>query len=97
MNRIRTGLSLFVAGAVALSASRPVLSASPVEIAVVVNNDNPLGSLSADDIRSYYMKQKSTWPNGEKIRPVDVEADNAARNLFLARVLRTTSSDLERH
>src|SRR5262245_37354072 len=74
-----------------------VFSAAPVEIAIVVNSDNPSTALSADDVRSYFMKQKSTWPNGEKIRPVDIESDNAARAVFLSRVLKTTSSDLERH
>jgi ABC-type phosphate transport system substrate-binding protein len=94
MHTMRKGLFLLL---VLGAAATPARSAPPVEIAVVVNTENPMPSLTADDIRSYFMKQKSSWPNGEKIRPVDVEADNAARSLFLSRVLRTTSSDLERH
>jgi ABC-type phosphate transport system substrate-binding protein len=92
------GLIAPVMGALLLAtAARPARSAAPVEIAVVVNAENPLTTLSAEDVRAYYMKRKSSWPNGEKIRPVDVEADNAARVLFVTQVLKTTPSDLERH
>jgi ABC-type phosphate transport system substrate-binding protein len=72
-------------------------SAAPVEIAVVVNADNPLPSMSADDVRNFYMKRKSSWPNGEKIRPVDTETDDAARAVFVTQVLKTTSTELERY
>jgi ABC-type phosphate transport system substrate-binding protein len=98
MKLIRSALVLLIAALVtAAGPTGPARSAAPVEIAVVVNTENPIGNLSADEIRGYYMKQKTTWPNGEKIRPVDTETDNAARGMFITQILKTTSSDLERH
>ncbi|MCG5054206.1 MAG: hypothetical protein KA712_14675 [Myxococcales bacterium] len=72
-------------------------SEPPVEVAVVINAANPMGSMTLDEVRSFYMKQKSSWPDGEKIRPVDTETDDAARTLFLGKVLKTNPTDLERH
>ncbi|MDX2018946.1 MAG: hypothetical protein SF187_01800 [Deltaproteobacteria bacterium] len=76
---------------------KPAVSATPVEIAVIVHASNPNTTMTADDIRSHFMKQKSAWPNGEKIRPVESEMDDGARTVFITKVLKTNATDLERH
>jgi ABC-type phosphate transport system substrate-binding protein len=84
---------IFVLAAVA----KPAVSATPIEIAVIVHSSNPNTTMSAEDVRSHYMKQKSAWSNGEKIRPVESEMDDTARMLFIAKILKTNATDLERH
>lgn len=73
---------------------------SPVgaaELAVIVNADNPAIELSAADVRNYYLKRTPVWHNGEKVRPVDLQAGGPARESFLARVLGVSEEDFVRY
>lgn len=49
---------------------------------VIVNNSNPATSLSAGEVSNYFLKKTSKWSNGEKVVPVDLNADSAIREAF---------------
>jgi hypothetical protein len=67
------------------------------EIVVIVNAANPVESLSVDEVRQYCLKRRSTWSNGESVRPIDRTGDPPERLAFLSEALRLSSADVERH
>jgi ABC-type phosphate transport system substrate-binding protein len=66
-------------------------------VAIIVHKDNPQAALNAEEARTYFLKKTSAWKSGEKIRPVDVEGEPDLRAAFLAKVLKMSAQDLERH
>lgn len=66
------------------------------KLAVVVNKDNPVGNLTADEIKAYFLKKKGAWPSGDKARPVD-QNPGAERTGFDAKVLGMSAEELERY
>jgi hypothetical protein len=72
-------------------------AASAEELVVIVNGANPTASLTAAQVRAYFLKKKEAWPHGEKLRPVDREGESAERTTFLKEVLGLTSAELKRH
>ncbi len=74
--------------------------ASAGEVLIIINADNDVGKLSASAIRKYFLKKKKTWPNGEKVRPVDYKdaCDGCTvRPAFLEKILELSDEDLERY
>jgi len=92
--------ALAVAGALVLLASQgtPVTashgwrSATPYH--VIVHSDNPLRELSRDQIAAYFLKRRTTWPNGAPVDPVDLPPDSRARFDFSREVLRRSPNDV---
>ena len=52
-------------------------------------------SLTAEGIKSYFLKHHKQWPSGEKVRPVQQEG--AAHAVFLSKVLKMSGADYERY
>lgn len=68
------------------------------EIAVIVNVNNPVTSMSKRDVQVYFLKKtKKKWDNGEKIRPIDLSGNPIEREIFLAKVLEMTPESSERY
>ena len=65
------------------------------QLAIVVNRSASTSSLTADAVKSYFLKQHKQWPSGEKVRPVQQEG--AAHAVFLSKVLKMSSADYERY
>ena len=85
---------------VLLAASCVTASAVPAaanEIVVIVNAANPVTTLDKAAIKAYYMKQKPTWTDGERVRAVDIPDDPAARTEFVTKVLGLSIAEFERH
>lgn len=93
MHRQTLGIALRTALAVALLPA----FASAREMVVIVNASNGAASLTPRAARASFLKSSSTWSNGEKIRPVDINGASPLRAAFLAKVLGMTSEDLERY
>ena len=72
-------------------------TATAGEVVVVVNKANPNSALTAQQVRSYFMKRSGAWQNGEKVRPVDREGESPERKALLAQVIGLSSNQLKRY
>lgn len=66
------------------------LAASPAgaeTMAVVINKNNPIASLSVAQIKRIYQDEMVRWPGGEKIEVYDLPVDNPGRVLFSRKVI----------
>ena len=61
---------------------------------VIVDTANPLQELSRDQVASYFLKRRATWPNGTMVHPVDLPPDSPARRAFAREVLRRAPQDI---
>ena len=62
--------------------------AAGTEFVVIVNAANPITSISRDELVRIFLKQETTWPDGQAILPVDQAADSAVRGTFTREILR---------
>jgi len=65
------------------------------QVAVIVNRAAPTSSLTAETVRTYYLKQHKEWPSGEKVRPIQQEGQ--AHAAFVGKVLKMSNADYERY
>jgi hypothetical protein len=77
--------------------SSSALAAPNVDIVVVTNKENPVEKLEPEAARRLFLKLDERWPDGRRARPVDVLGDTPARRTYLARLLKMTAADLQRH
>jgi ABC-type phosphate transport system substrate-binding protein len=49
---------------------------------VVVNEENPVSSLSREELSELFLKKKSTWPDGSLVLPVDQLEETEVREVF---------------
>lgn len=49
---------------------------------IVVNANNPLSSATPDDVSKYFLKTKTTWPDGSAVHPLDLGVSSAVREDF---------------
>ena len=94
MRRMLRTLSSLAASVVVLVAAT---ASSADELVVIVNSANPNASLSAQQVKSYFLKRTEAWPNGEKVRPVDRDGESPERTALLSRVLGLSSDELKRY
>ncbi len=64
-------------------------------VVLIVNESNPISSLSAFQISEMYLKKNRTWPNGEAVRFFDRSDESIERKSFLSSILRRSSRELE--
>jgi hypothetical protein len=67
------------------------------EISVIVNKENPVGTLSAGEAKLYWLRKiKKRWPDINKnIKPVDRKAKCIEQETFYSKVLNMTATDVE--
>lgn len=74
-----------------------VQAAHPKEgLAIVVNRENPIESLSMAELRTVFLGERSHWPNGRRITLVMMEPGQPERDTMLRDVCRMSESDLRR-
>ena len=71
-------------------------SIQAAEMSVIVNNKNLLDTLTATEVRKFYL-QNAAWPLGRKVRSVDNQGNDDLRDAFVSKVLRFTSLELDRY
>lgn len=76
-------LSLIIFSATAIS-----------DVAVIVNPDSRVSSLSKNDIKALFLGKKATFPNGNEALAVDQEDGSAPKAVFLKDVVNKNSSQL---
>lgn len=68
----------------------------PEHLAVIVHPENPVQSLSAEEIRRIYLEDR-TWPEGGRATPVGRYLAPALRKVFLELVLGTNHQAIKDH
>jgi hypothetical protein len=71
-------------------------SPSVGDMAVIINKENTLTTLSAGEAKLYYLRKlKSRWPGINKgIRPADRKAKCAEREAFYSTILKMTDAEV---
>ena len=69
------------------------------KMVVIVNKNNPIGTLSNAEVKSYYLRKlKSRWPGSNKsIRPVDRKAKCREQEIFYAYILEMNTAEVEQY
>lgn len=55
---------------------------------IVVNADNPVTTLTCDEVARYFLRKVSTWGDGRAVAPVDQAPESEARLAFTRGILR---------
>lgn len=64
------------------------LAQSSAGYVVIVHPDNPQATVSREFLAEAFLKRKTSWSDGEAIRPVDLEPGASARQKFSQDVLK---------
>jgi ABC-type phosphate transport system substrate-binding protein len=74
-------------------------SASPegTDLAIVVNKSTTLDTVSSADLRSMLLGEKTKWPDGKKVTPVETSPQSPERALLLKAVLKMSDAVLKRY
>ncbi|MCC2678769.1 MAG: hypothetical protein K0R29_1345 [Pseudobdellovibrio sp.] len=86
---------LFYYAVTVLVALQTAYSAEGEDLVFIVNGNNPVTEVSANDIRDYYFKRKRQWPSGESVRFIDRSLTSNIHDIFVRRILRKSNSDVE--
>ena len=68
-----------------------------IPFVVIVNNANPVASLSTTELRRIFMKQSRMWPNGEPMVPVDWDSTHYLRAIFSKDVLSRSVREMQEY
>ena len=68
-----------------------------IPFVVIVNNANPVASLSTTELRRIFMKQSRMWPNGEPMVPVDWDSTHYLRAIFSKDVLNRSVREMQEY
>ena len=74
-------------------------SAAPegADLAIVVNKSTTLDTVSSADLRSMILGEKTKWPDGKKVTPVETSPQAPERALLLKVVLKMSDAVLKRY
>ncbi len=64
-------------------------------IVVIVNKENPVNSLTVDEVRRYFLLDSKNWPSGSKIKPINLHKSSTTKNYFLNKILKMTLNDYD--
>jgi ABC-type phosphate transport system substrate-binding protein len=81
---------LFILFIMLLQVSAPNAAEDSGTLAIIVGLDHPTKSINKPELALIFWRKKLFWPNGERIHPVNLGADNHLRSQFSAHVLAST-------
>jgi hypothetical protein len=64
---------------------------------VIVNTDNPVHQASRDFVSKAFLKKVREWPNGQVIRPADLDDSSRVRSAFSRSVLKRSVLAVKRY
>ena len=67
------------------------------DLAIIVNQSNPVDNLSQQELRTVFLGERSHWPNGRRITLVMMEPGFAERKAVLHEIYHMNESDFSRH
>lgn len=65
------------------------------DIAVIVNEKNPVTSIKISELEDFFMKRSRLWPNADTVRFFDHRDENENRKIFLKKFVKKTSREVE--
>ena len=68
-----------------------------IPVVVIVNNANPVQSLSVLELRRIFTKQSRMWPHGEPVVPVDWDSTHYLRSVFSKDALDRTVREMQEY
>jgi ABC-type phosphate transport system substrate-binding protein len=83
----------FAFALVVLAYSAPLVAEgqpSPSAFKIIVDADNPMTSAERKAIADFFLKRRTTWPDNETVRPIELAADSPVRARFSAQVMGKT-------
>jgi hypothetical protein len=91
-------LSFISVGAFALAAQASLAQPAPApEILIIVNKASAPKALKPADVVNKLLLKDVKWPDGRRVRAVDILVDTPARVTFLKRVAKMSSDELKRY
>jgi len=89
---------LFSAALLLWTPHAPVQAAHPKleSLAIIVNQANPVDSLSMAELRTVFLGERTHWPNGRRITLVMMEPGQSERDALLREVCRMSEADYRR-
>ena len=73
----------------------PVVGAqTPPDYKVVVNSTNTVSTLARDNLSRIFLKKTTTWPNDQKVVPVDQATNAPSRRAFSKAILAREPSEI---
>lgn len=76
----------------ALGQPRPATAQS---VQIVVHAENPVVTLSREQVSEFFLKKRRSWPHGSSVVPVDQRRGSALRDRFSQSLLGLRSRDVE--
>jgi hypothetical protein len=70
----------------------PTLAEERPAYRVIVHPENPIQTVERRFLADAFLKKSSHWPNGEAIRPVDLESESSVRRRFSQDLLKRTTA-----
>lgn len=68
---------------------------SPADLVLVAHPSVGVDSIARSQVARFFLRQATTWPGGEHVKPVDQVRTTAVREEFTREVLRRTLSEIE--
>ncbi|HYL13723.1 MAG TPA: hypothetical protein VEV41_11850 [Terriglobales bacterium] len=66
-------------------------------LAIIVNQSNPVENLSSTELRRIFLGERSHWPNGRRITLVMMQPGEPERDAVLREVCRMSEKDFNNH
>ena len=60
---------------------------SPNDILIIANHGVSVGSLSQDELKAFYLKQRTSWKGGARVVPIHAKENTPLRKVFVSKVL----------
>jgi ABC-type phosphate transport system substrate-binding protein len=67
------------------------------KILILVNKENPVSSLTSDQLRDFFLKRTREWQNKQPVRFFDRLDDSPERKLFLDLYIKKSSRQVDQH
>jgi ABC-type phosphate transport system substrate-binding protein len=62
---------------------------------IIVNAANPVSVVERESVRKMFLKKMRSWSNGERVKPVDLQATSSTRESFSRAVLSQAADAVE--
>jgi ABC-type phosphate transport system substrate-binding protein len=79
----------------AIAALQLPRAAAQEALAVVVSASRPIEAVDAQTLALMFMRKKERWPDGRRVQPVNLPADDPLRHQFSMAVLQQTPAGLD--
>lgn len=73
------------------------VSARAETLLVIANPQVPAAAISAEELSSIYLLQRTTWNNGTPVAPVNREASSSARESFSEKIFSRSPTELSEY